>query len=122
MPSLRQIAAGWVMRLARRPSAGPLVAWAVTHALPVERLAETRHVVAFRHPRPSYPTHILIVPKRPVANLLALDPGSPILRDVVAVAQELVRSLELQGGYRLIVNGGADQDVPQLHWHLVSDE
>ncbi|MHB0876175.1 MAG: HIT domain-containing protein [Anaerolineae bacterium] len=124
MPSLPHIAADWLMRLARRRSAGPIVAWTVGHALPllpVERLAETDHVVAFRHPRPSYATHILIVPRAAVADFLALDASSPILRDVVAVAQDLVRRLGLEGGYRLIVNGGANQDVAQLHWHLVSD-
>ena len=25
------------------------------------------------------------------------------------------------GGYRLLVNGGAYQDVPHLHFHLVAD-
>jgi histidine triad (HIT) family protein len=124
LPSLTHAAADWLVRLARRPSAGPLVAWGVAHALPllpIERLAETEHVVAFRHPRPSYPTHVLIVPKEPVSSLLALDPDGPVLHDAIVVAQQLVQRLGLQDGYRLIANGGAYQDVPQLHWHLVSD-
>jgi hypothetical protein len=34
----------------------------------------------------------------------------------------LVRRFDLaRSGYRLIVNGGQAQDIPQLHFHLVSD-
>ena len=34
----------------------------------------------------------------------------------------LVAELQLEKrGYRLIANGGAYQDVPHLHFHLVSD-
>ena len=35
----------------------------------------------------------------------------------------LVQDLELaERGYRLIVNGGAYQDVKQLHFHLISEQ
>lgn len=90
--------------------------------LPVRRLRETRYVVAFHHPRPAYAVHVLIVPKRVVPNLLALDDATlPVLHDVLRVAQQLVDELQLTApGYRLIVNGGAYQDVPQLHFHLIS--
>jgi hypothetical protein len=33
-----------------------------------------------------------------------------------------VRELALEAkGFRLTVNGGAYQDVAQVHWHLISD-
>ena len=37
------------------------------------------------------------------------------------MVQSLVAELDVEGpGYRLIVNGGGYQGVPQLHFHLVS--
>ncbi len=92
--------------------------------LPVERLYETEWVMAFHHPRPSYPIHILIVPKRRVRSLLALTEAEmPIVKDVIFAAQHLVETLGLDaGGFRLVVNGGAYQDVMQMHWHLISDD
>lgn len=92
--------------------------------IPVDRLHETEQVVAFYHPKPVYPTHILIVPKHRIRSLLALtETEMPIVQDVIFTAQHLAKKLEMEaGGFRLIVNGGAYQDVMQIHWHLVSDK
>lgn len=90
--------------------------------IPVDRLYETDHVVAFHHPRSSYPIHVLIVPKRAIESLLAVDDSdAPFLLDVISAAQHVVKLLKLEeSGYRLIVNGGRYQDVKQVHFHLVS--
>jgi histidine triad (HIT) family protein len=98
--------------------------WIFAHMsqlLPVDRLAETRRLIAFRHPQPAYPFHVLIVPKSQVASLETLDPSdSDFLTDLYATVQRLVKEFDLgEGGYRLIVNGGKFQDFPQLHFHLV---
>jgi diadenosine tetraphosphate (Ap4A) HIT family hydrolase len=35
----------------------------------------------------------------------------------------LITEFKLEdSGYRLITNGGIYQDIPQLHFHLISDE
>ena len=93
-------------------------------ALPFNRLRETSTLLAFHHPNPAYPLHVLLVPKKPIATLSALDPAADgaFLTDVFATAQGLVEQFHLaEGGYRLIVNGGKYQDFPYLHFHLVSD-
>ncbi|MEZ4510613.1 MAG: hypothetical protein R3C62_01950 [Chloroflexota bacterium] len=36
--------------------------------IPVQRLRETATLLAFHHPKPSYPLHILLVPKRPLGQ------------------------------------------------------
>ena len=91
--------------------------------LPVERLRETDTLLAFHHPRPSYPLHILILPKRDLANFLALGVSdADFLGDLVQVVQSLARDFDLEAhGYRLITNGGRYQDVPHLHFHLISE-
>lgn len=113
-------------RLARTRLAGALVRLGfrtMSFAIPVKRLCETATLLAFRHPSPSYPVHILLVPKRAYASLLDLPAeDGAFLRDLVETVQSLVRELGLaDGGYRLITNGGANQDVPVLHFHLISD-
>ncbi|GAB4422785.1 MAG: histidine triad nucleotide-binding protein [Anaerolineae bacterium] len=104
-----------------------IIGWSfarMSFLIPVDRLYETERVVAFRHPKPGHPTHILIVPKQKIRSLLALtELDAPILQEVVLAAQHLVAELGLEaGGFRLVVNGGAYQDVMQIHWHLISDE
>ena len=96
----------------------------MSFALPVERLRETSTLLAFYHPHPSYPLHILLVPKKPIATLGELDPATDtdFLADLYSTAQSLVEQFQLtQSGYRLILNGGKYQDFPYLHFHLISD-
>ena len=92
--------------------------------LPVRRLKETDTLVAFHNPKPSYPVHILLVPKRAVANLSELsEEDGDFFVDLYKCVQSLVLKYNLeQSGYRLIVNGGAYQEFPQLHFHLISNE
>jgi histidine triad (HIT) family protein len=111
--------------LAHTRLAGWLIREVFAHmsfAIPVKRLRETPSLMAFQHPNPSYPVHILLVPKRDYHSLLdvpSLD--GDFLRDLFETAQILVREFGLeQAGYRMIVNGGANQDVPILHFHLIS--
>lgn len=89
--------------------------------LPVHRLRETPHLLAFHHPSPSYKFHALIVPKRQVQSLLDLDPNdTAFLTDLYTTVQSLVQEFDLKA-YRLIVNGGEYQDFLHLHFHLISD-
>jgi histidine triad (HIT) family protein len=115
----------WMLRcFARSRRAGSLIAWMLAHMsflIPVQRLRETSTLVAFYHPQPNYPVHILIVPKRAISNLLEITPADePFLVDLFACVRELVLELHLdKQGYRLVANGGEYQDIPQLHFHLI---
>lgn len=95
----------------------------MSFALPVDRLSETPTLLAFHHPTPSYPLHVLLVPKKPITTLTDLDPAADgdFLTDLYATVQKLVKQFNLaENGYRLIVNGGKYQDFPYLHFHLIS--
>ena len=100
------------------------IGWMFEHmnfAIPAKRLRETGTLMAFHHPRPSYPFHILLVPKKAVASLKELDAkDSAFLTDLYSTVQSLVEEFQLPA-YRLIVNGGEYQDFPQLHFHLIAD-
>ena len=89
-------------------------------AIPVKRLRETETLMAFYHPKPAYPFHVLLLPKKAVASLKEFNPVDTVfLADLYATVQSLVDEFHLSA-YRLIVNGGDYQDFPQLHFHLIS--
>lgn len=89
-------------------------------AIPAKRLSETETLLAFYHPQPSYPFHVLLVPKKAVASLEEFDPtDTAFLADLFSTVQSLVNEFRLPA-YRLIVNSGDYQDFPQLHFHLIS--
>jgi histidine triad (HIT) family protein len=96
----------------------------MSFAIPSQRLRETENLLAFFHPQPDYPFHAIIVPKKPAATLIDLDPNDPaFLTDLYATAQSLVKEYHLaDDGYRLIVNGGKYQTFPYLHFHLISEQ
>jgi histidine triad (HIT) family protein len=102
---------GWVVRLAfARLSA----------LLPVRRVAETGTVIAFEHPAPSWSPHLLFVPKRSIGSFLRLRPDdAPLFGELVRLAFAVAARQELDAnGFAVLVNGGAYQDVAQLHLHL----
>lgn len=90
--------------------------------LRADRLAETETLIAVYHPRPSYPLHILIVPKKPIRELKDLQAADrEFLTDLIRTVQRLAKNLDLERKeYQLITNGGAFQDFPYLHFHLIA--
>jgi histidine triad (HIT) family protein len=101
----------------------PSIGWIFAHmsfAIPVKRLHETETLLAFYHPNPAYPFHVLLVPKKAVASLKEIDStDTTFLTDLYSTVQTIVNEFQLPA-YRLIVNGGEYQDFPQLHFHLIS--
>jgi histidine triad (HIT) family protein len=100
-----------------------LLAWVFAHMsflIPARRLRETDTLLAFRHPRPAYPFHVVLLPKKSIRTFVDLDPADPFLADLVAAAQSLVEEFHLSA-YRLVVNGGENQGFPRLHFHLIAD-
>lgn len=96
----------------------------MSFAIPVRRLRETDSLLAFHHPRPSYPLHILLVPKRAISSLGDLGPQDGVfLSELFLAVQSLAAEFDLEkSGYRLIANGGKYQEIPQLHFHLIAEK
>lgn len=118
---------GLIGKIAGSQLGGRIFAWIFSYMsfiIPVKRLRETGNLLAFRHPSPSYPVHILIVPKKKIADLFELEEeDSSFLVEVFRTTQSLVEELGLsESGYRLILNGGKYQDYPHLHFHLISNK
>ena len=92
--------------------------------IPGKRLAERDSVLAFHHPSPSYPLHILIVPKSKLRSLVDLPSKDHLFEvELFSLVNELVKMFNLESkGYRLIINGGKAQEVAHLHFHLISDD
>jgi len=94
-----------------------------TALLPVKRYFDNRELIAFQHPKPCYPIHILIVPKKALTGLEEMSQldHNFFLMLMMCVSQ-LVEELGLrENGYKLIINGGAYQVILQFHLHLIAE-
>ncbi|XP_072937665.1 adenosine 5'-monophosphoramidase HINT1-like [Epargyreus clarus] len=79
--------------------------------------------VAFHDVNPQAPTHILIIPKKPIPQLsLAEDEDEQLLGHLLTVARKVAIQENLdKSGFRLVVNDGKHgaQSVYHLHVHLI---
>ena len=78
--------------------------------------------LAFHDFSPQAPTHILVIPKKPLPSLAEVtDADIPLLGHLMRVATDIATKLNLVNGYRLVVNCGTDggQTVNHLHIHLL---
>ncbi len=100
-----------------------LFAKIIRREIPADIVYEDDAVLAFRDVSPQAPTHILVVPKRPLANLLDAGPDDTLLLgQLMQAAVHVARILGLgETGFRVVVNCGPDagQSVDHLHLHLL---
>jgi histidine triad (HIT) family protein len=90
--------------------------------IPAEIVFEDEHCLAFRDIAAQAPTHVLVIPKKEIASLDALeDEDEALLGHLWMVIRNVARQLELSDGYRVVVNCGVDggQSVDHLHFHVL---
>jgi len=78
--------------------------------------------VALRDIDPQAPTHILVIPRKPIARIAeAGEEDKELLGHLLRTAAEVAAAEGLTGGYRIVVNNGPDggESVPHLHVHLL---
>lgn len=94
----------------------------IDREIPANIVYEDDQCLAFRDIAPQAPTHVLVIPKQPIIGLAAVEEvDGPLLAHLLLVARNLARELKLDGGYRVVINQGADggQSVDHLHLHLL---
>ena len=94
----------------------------IDREIPADIVFETERVLAFRDIQPQAPTHILIIPKEPIASLEEVTAQhASLLGELLVAAAAIARQEGLEQGYRLVVNCGphGGQEVPHLHVHLL---
>lgn len=90
--------------------------------LPAKKVFENERILAIEDIHPVAPVHILIIPKKPIVNLQAVEKEDlPLIGEIVEVAQKLAEEKGVLDGYRLLTNSGADsgQTIFHLHFHLI---
>jgi histidine triad (HIT) family protein len=90
--------------------------------LPCEKVFENERILAIKDKFPVAPVHILIMPKKEIVNLQAVQPEDlPLISEIIVVAQKLAEEFEIADGYRLITNSGEEggQIIFHLHFHLI---
>ena len=93
----------------------------IRREIPAQIEHEDELCLAFHDVSPQAPTHILVIPKKPIPSLTEADADTHLLGHLMSVATDIATKLNLTNGYRLVVNCGKDggQSVNHLHIHLL---
>lgn len=94
----------------------------IDREIPATIVYEDDRVLAFRDINPAAPTHILVVPKKPIDRIENMtEQDAPLVGHMVFLATQLARQEGLDGGYRLVMNNGSEggQTVFHIHLHLL---
>jgi len=90
--------------------------------IPAKIVYDDEQCLALYDINPQAPVHILIIPKKEIrthADLVKED--FPLMGHLHMVACKIANDLNLENGYRLVINckEGGGQVVPHLHIHLL---
>ena len=89
--------------------------------IPSDRVLEDDEIIAFRDISPRAPTHVLVIPRRHVADLQSLtDADADLAAALFRGVREVARKAGLRS-YRVVSNVGAEagQSVDHLHLHVL---
>lgn len=91
--------------------------------IPSKKVYEDDNWYAFCDIEPCAPVHVLVIPKKHVKNILALDEASnEVFKDFFLVVKKIAQQEGLEeSGFRLVINTGekAGQSVFHFHAHII---
>ncbi len=91
--------------------------------IPAEIVFQDEHCLVFRDIDPQAPTHLLVIPKKEIPALDALqDEDHALAGHLMMVIARLARQQGWQDGFRVVCNCGSHggQLVPHLHFHVLA--
>ena len=86
-----------------------------------EIVYEDDRALAFRDLNPAAPTHVLVIPRKPLDTLAAAtEDDEPLLGHLLLVANRVAKDAELEN-FRVVINNsaGSGQTVFHLHVHVL---
>lgn len=94
--------------------------------IPSRKVYEDEELFAFHDIHPGAPVHFLMIPKKHIASMAHLSAeDAPLLGRMMALAPKLAQEQGCNpypdGGFRIVVNTGAEggQEVHHLHLHVL---
>lgn len=93
--------------------------------IPAQKLYEDENCIVIKDISPVAKKHFLLIPKEHYKYIADItDKQAEILGKCFQTLNKLIPLLNLENGYRLVINQGEDaqQTVPHLHIHILSGQ
>ena len=95
----------------------------VSGEIPADFLYEDEHCVVIQDIHPQAPTHVLVIPRKPIPKLSEAEPeDQELLGHLMLVVGKITEQLGVSDAFRLVVNNGegSGQTVFHLHLHILA--
>jgi len=96
----------------------------IRREIPADIVYEDDLALAFKDVSPQAPTHILVIPKKPIPRLSEANPeDAELMGHLLMTVKKVAEQANLRNGYRVVINNGLDagQTVDHLHLHILGD-
>ncbi len=96
----------------------------IRREIPADIVYEDELALAFKDVNPQAPTHILVIPKKPIRRLSESgQQDTALMGHLLMTVKKVAEQANLSNGYRVVINNGADggQTVDHLHLHILGD-
>ncbi|WP_461517663.1 histidine triad nucleotide-binding protein [Porticoccus sp.] len=93
--------------------------------IPADIIYEDEHCFAIRDIAPKAPTHLLVIPRKPIPRLVdATAEDKTILGHLMLTVGEIARKAGVDEAFRVVINNGAGvgQTVFHLHLHILGNK
>lgn len=94
----------------------------IDREIPAKIEYEDDQCIAIHDIDPQAPTHVLVIPKRVIPRVAEMQSkDKELLGHLMHTAGSIAESLNLEDGFRIVINNGKDggETVPHLHVHVL---
>ncbi|MDP4611568.1 MAG: histidine triad nucleotide-binding protein [Opitutales bacterium] len=94
----------------------------IAREIPAKIEHEDEHCIVIHDIDPQAPTHFLVIPKKVIPRVAeATDADQATLGHLLLTAAAVAKKLNLEGGFRTVINNGEDggETVPHMHVHVL---
>jgi histidine triad (HIT) family protein len=91
--------------------------------IPADKLYEDDECICIRDISPQAPTHLLVIPRKPIPRLVdATDSDKALLGHLMLKVGDIAKQVGVDEAFRVIINNGANagQTVFHLHLHILA--
>lgn len=93
--------------------------------IPSDKLYEDEYCICIRDIVPQAPTHLLVIPRKPIPRLVdATEEDKALLGHLLLSVGDIARQSGVDEAFRVIINNGANagQTVFHLHLHILAGQ
>ena len=97
----------------------------IDRELPADIVYEDDQCICIRDINPKAPTHVLLIPRKPIPTLAdATEDDKALLGHLLLKVGDIARLLGVEDGFRMVINNGekGGQVVFHLHFHLLANK